>query len=115
MVRVTHGIVLGSAPARLKNCIGPSIRSPPPPQGNIAYAAVAQERLSSKKRAYTVFGEIAEAESAKANREEVRRWVQGGRRRHVQSGAGDPLQTQLGMHLLASAKRNSLALVRKSR
>ncbi|EFJ46275.1 hypothetical protein VOLCADRAFT_105633 [Volvox carteri f. nagariensis] len=40
-------------------------------QGTIAYASVAQEQLSSKKRAYTVFGELAEAEAAKANREEA--------------------------------------------
>ncbi|GIL74369.1 hypothetical protein Vretifemale_4295 [Volvox reticuliferus] len=37
-------------------------------QDTIAYASVTQEQLSSKKRAYTVFGEIAEAEAAKASR-----------------------------------------------
>ncbi|GLI70426.1 hypothetical protein VaNZ11_015333 [Volvox africanus] len=40
-------------------------------QGTIAYASVTQEQLSSKKRAYAVFGEIAEAEAAKASREEA--------------------------------------------
>ncbi|KXZ45681.1 hypothetical protein GPECTOR_52g9 [Gonium pectorale] len=40
-------------------------------QGTIAYGSVSREQLSSKKRAYTAFGEIAEAEAAKANREEA--------------------------------------------
>ncbi|GLC35138.1 hypothetical protein PLESTB_000558300 [Pleodorina starrii] len=40
-------------------------------QGTIAYASVTTEQLASKKRAYTVFGEIAEAEAAKANSEEA--------------------------------------------
>ncbi|GFR45133.1 hypothetical protein Agub_g6513 [Astrephomene gubernaculifera] len=40
-------------------------------QSHIEYASVSQQQLTSKKRAYTVFGQMSAEEAAKANREEA--------------------------------------------
>ncbi len=48
-----------------------SVSPPPNPQSHIGYASVSTEVLQSKKRAYALFGELAEQEGRRASQEEV--------------------------------------------
>lgn len=64
----SHSLVPPTPPQNpASHCVAP----PPTSQSHIGYASVSTEVLQSKKRAYALFGEMAEQEGQRASKEEV--------------------------------------------